>query len=173
MGSLDLESPFASAVIAAGLRHFRSEPPMTPPAFKRSIRDLQVWCSSCMVAFSDSDPIGVLIGAKRPSGTLVHKIAASPSPPRANRGLPALPRQNLGGGGPDGGDSFAPHLHQGRWSPPEAIALSTPRARHEGVPVPEGPPANHCLRRSVSAPWASIDSTQRGRGPTRRHLDRT
>jgi len=25
---------------------------MTPAAFKRSIRDLQVWCSSCMVAFS-------------------------------------------------------------------------------------------------------------------------
>jgi hypothetical protein len=51
---------------------------MTPEAFKRSIRDLQVWCSSCMVAFSGSDPIGVLIGAKRPSGTLVHKIAVHP-----------------------------------------------------------------------------------------------
>jgi hypothetical protein len=48
---------------------------MTPALFKRSIRDLQVWCSSCMVAFAGSDPIGVLIGAKRPSGTLVHKIA--------------------------------------------------------------------------------------------------
>ena len=24
------------------------EPPMTAAAFKRSIRDLQVWCSSCM-----------------------------------------------------------------------------------------------------------------------------
>jgi GNAT superfamily N-acetyltransferase len=55
--------------------YFPDEPPMTPAAFKRSIRDLQVWCSSCMVAFSGSDPIGVLIGAKRPSGTLVHKIA--------------------------------------------------------------------------------------------------
>ncbi len=51
---------------------------MTPAAFKRSIRDLQVWCSSCMVAFSGSDPIGVLIGAKRPSGTLIHKIAVHP-----------------------------------------------------------------------------------------------
>src|SRR4051812_39405385 len=29
-------------------------------------------------AFSDSDPIGILIGAKRPSGTLVHKIAVHP-----------------------------------------------------------------------------------------------
>ena len=34
---------------------------MTPAVFKRSIRDLQVWSSNCMVAFSGSDPIGVLI----------------------------------------------------------------------------------------------------------------
>jgi GNAT superfamily N-acetyltransferase len=58
--------------------YFPDEPRMTPAAFKRSIRDLQVWCSSCMVAFSGSDPIAVLIGAKRPSGTLVHKIAVHP-----------------------------------------------------------------------------------------------
>jgi GNAT superfamily N-acetyltransferase len=58
--------------------YFPDEPPMTPAAFKRSIRDLQVWCSSCMVAFSGSDPIGVLIGAKRPWGTLVHRIAVHP-----------------------------------------------------------------------------------------------
>ncbi len=58
--------------------YFPDEAPMTAAAFKRSIRDLQVWCSSCMVAFSGSDPIGVLIGAKRPSGTLVHRIAVHP-----------------------------------------------------------------------------------------------
>jgi hypothetical protein len=51
---------------------------MTPAAFKRSIRHLQAWCSSCMVAFSSPDSIGVLIGAKRPSGTLIHKIAVHP-----------------------------------------------------------------------------------------------
>jgi GNAT superfamily N-acetyltransferase len=62
------------------------EPPMTPAAFKRSIRDLQVWCSSCMVAFSGSDPIGVLIGAKRPSGTLVHRIAVHPDHIRQGHG---------------------------------------------------------------------------------------
>ena len=62
------------------------EPPVTPAAFKRSIRDLQVWCSSCMVAFSGSDPIGVLIGAKRPSGTLVHKIAVHPDHRRQGHG---------------------------------------------------------------------------------------
>jgi GNAT superfamily N-acetyltransferase len=66
--------------------HFPGEPPMTPAAFKRSIRNLQVWCSSCMVAFSGSDPIGVLIGAKRPSGTLVHKIAVHPDHRRQGHG---------------------------------------------------------------------------------------
>ena len=66
--------------------YFPDEPPMTPAAFKRSIHDLQVWCSSCMVAFSGSDPIGVLIGAKRPSGTLVHKIAVHPDHRRQGHG---------------------------------------------------------------------------------------
>ena len=62
------------------------EPPVTAAVFKRSIRDLQVWCSSCMVAFSGSDPIGVLIGAKRPSGTLVHRIAVQPDHRRQEHG---------------------------------------------------------------------------------------
>jgi L-amino acid N-acyltransferase YncA len=62
------------------------EPPATAASFKRSIRDLQVWCSSCMVAFSGADPIGVLIGAKRPSGTLVHTIAVHPDHRRQGHG---------------------------------------------------------------------------------------
>jgi GNAT superfamily N-acetyltransferase len=66
--------------------YFPDEPPMTPAAFKRSIRELQVWCSSCMVAFSGPDPIGVLIGAKRPSGTLVHRIAVHPDHRRQGHG---------------------------------------------------------------------------------------
>jgi GNAT superfamily N-acetyltransferase len=66
--------------------YFPGEPPVTPATFKRSIRDLQVWCSSCMVAFSGSDPIGVLIGAKRPSGTLVQKIAVHPDHRRQGHG---------------------------------------------------------------------------------------
>ena len=66
--------------------YYPDEPPATPAAFKRSIRDLQVWCSSCMVAFSGSDPIGVLIGAKRRSSTLVHKIAVHPDHRRQGHG---------------------------------------------------------------------------------------
>ena len=66
--------------------YFPGEPPVTPAAFKRTIRDLQVWCSSCMVAFAGSDPIGVLIGAKRPSGTLIHRIAVHPDHRRQGHG---------------------------------------------------------------------------------------
>ena len=66
--------------------YFPDEEPISPAAFKRSIRDLQVWCSSCMVAFSGSDPVGVLIGAKRPSGTLIHRIAVHPDHVRQGHG---------------------------------------------------------------------------------------
>ena len=66
--------------------HFPDEPATTPASFKRSIRDLQVWCSSCMVAFDGADPIGVLIGAKRPSGTLIHRIAIHPDHLRQGHG---------------------------------------------------------------------------------------
>jgi GNAT superfamily N-acetyltransferase len=68
------------------LPYFPDEGPITPAAFKRSIRDLQVWCSSCMVALSGCDPIGVLIGAKRPSATYVHKIAVHPDHRRQGHG---------------------------------------------------------------------------------------
>ena len=66
--------------------HYPDEPPATAASFKRSIRDLQIWCSSCMVAFSGRDPIGVLIGAKRSSGTLIHRIAVHPDHLRQGHG---------------------------------------------------------------------------------------
>ena len=39
-----------------------------------------------MVAFSGADPIGVLIGAKRPSATLIHRIAVHPDHVRQGHG---------------------------------------------------------------------------------------
>jgi GNAT superfamily N-acetyltransferase len=66
--------------------YFPDEPAITPATFKRSIRDLQVWCSSCMVAFAGADPIAVLIGAKRPAGTLIHQIAVHPDHLRQGHG---------------------------------------------------------------------------------------
>ena len=68
------------------LPYFPDEGPVTAATFKRSIKDLQVWCSSCMVAFAGSDPIGVLIGAKRGSGTLIHRIAVHPDHLRQGHG---------------------------------------------------------------------------------------
>ncbi len=71
------------------------------------------------------------------------------------------------------GDCVAPLVHRGRWSPSEATALSTPRARHER---PSGSRRStrrrsrrSSWRRSVSAPPAGIDSTRRGRGPNREY----
>ena len=66
--------------------YFPDEPEMTPAAFKQSIRGLQVWCSSCMVAFAGPDPIAVLIGAKRACSTLVHRIAVHPDHRRQGHG---------------------------------------------------------------------------------------
>src|ERR671924_423594 len=77
---------FVDALNRCWSPYFPDELPMTPAAFKRSIRDLQVWCSSCMVAFSGFHPIGVLIGGKRPTGTLVHKIAVHPDHRRQGHG---------------------------------------------------------------------------------------
>jgi GNAT superfamily N-acetyltransferase len=66
------------------------EPATTAVAFKRSIRDLQVWCSSCMVAFAGPDPVAVLIGAKRSSATLVEQVVVHPDHRRHGHGLHLL-----------------------------------------------------------------------------------
>jgi len=58
--------------------HFPDDPEPTVAAFKRDIRDVQTWCSSCMVAADGSDPVGVLIGDKRAGATRVQRIAVHP-----------------------------------------------------------------------------------------------
>jgi len=60
--------------------------PVTLADFKRDIRERHVWCSSCMIAFEGAEPIGVLIGAKRPTGTLVDRIAVRPDRVRLGHG---------------------------------------------------------------------------------------
>jgi hypothetical protein len=66
------------AVNACYLVHFPEQDPLSPEDFKREIRELNVWCSSCMVASSEGDPIGVVTGAKRERETLVHRIGVHP-----------------------------------------------------------------------------------------------
>jgi len=58
--------------------HFTDEPALSIADFKKDIRELNVWCSSCMVASADGDPIAVVVGAKREHETLVHRIGVRP-----------------------------------------------------------------------------------------------
>lgn len=69
-----------------GLPHFPGSPPLTVSEFKQEIRELDLWCSSCMVAFDAKEPVGVLIGCKRPPHTLVHRIAVHPDQLRKGHG---------------------------------------------------------------------------------------
>ena len=69
-----------------GLPHFPGESPLTVTGFKREIRELDLWCSSCMVAFDGKDTVAVMIGCKRPPRTLVHRIAVRPDHLRKGHG---------------------------------------------------------------------------------------
>ena len=51
--------------------------PLSVDDFKREIRELDVWCSSCIVV-ADGEPIGVITGAKRERETLIHRIGIHP-----------------------------------------------------------------------------------------------
>jgi GNAT superfamily N-acetyltransferase len=61
-------------------------PALDLPGFKRLIRDLDLWCSSCMVALEGREPVGVLLGAKRPETTLVYGLRVRPEHRRRGHG---------------------------------------------------------------------------------------
>jgi len=69
-----------------GLPHFPGGSPLTVAGFKQEIRELDLWCSSCMVAFDGKEPVAVSIGCKRPPHTLVHRIAVHPKHLRKGHG---------------------------------------------------------------------------------------
>ena len=58
--------------------HFPDQDPLSSGDFKREIRELNVWSSSCMVVSADRGPIGVVTGAKRERETLIHRIGVHP-----------------------------------------------------------------------------------------------
>ena len=62
------------------------EPVLDREGFKRLIRDLDLWCSSCMVASEGREPVGVLLGAKRPEATLVYALRVHPAHRRRGHG---------------------------------------------------------------------------------------
>ncbi|MCY3930651.1 MAG: GNAT family N-acetyltransferase [Acidobacteria bacterium] len=60
---------------------------LTVDHMKRLGREMNLWTSSCMVAFEGSDPIGVLIAAKRePIASLVLHVAVHPDHRRRGHG---------------------------------------------------------------------------------------
>jgi GNAT superfamily N-acetyltransferase len=62
------------------------EPELDRTGFKSLVRDLDLWCSSCMVAFEGREPVGVLLGAKRPETTLVYALRVHPEHRRRGHG---------------------------------------------------------------------------------------
>lgn len=62
------------------------EPELDRAGFKSLVRDLDLWCSSCMVAFEGREPVGVLLGAKRPETTLVYALRVHPEHRRRGHG---------------------------------------------------------------------------------------
>jgi len=68
--------------------HFVPHPePLDVAGLKRWIRDVDLWCSSCMIARDDAgDLIGVLLGCKRPTETLVLTLGVHPDHLRQGHG---------------------------------------------------------------------------------------
>ncbi|MFP3940258.1 MAG: N-acetyltransferase family protein [Thermoanaerobaculia bacterium] len=62
--------------------HFPETEPMTGESFRREMKALDLWPSSCMVAVADDEPKAVLTGAKRPEETLVSRIGVRPGEER-------------------------------------------------------------------------------------------
>jgi GNAT superfamily N-acetyltransferase len=62
------------------------EPALDRAGFKGLVRDLDLWCSSCMVASESREPVGVLLGAKRAEATLVYALRVHPEHRRREHG---------------------------------------------------------------------------------------
>jgi GNAT superfamily N-acetyltransferase len=52
--------------------------PVTLESWKTSVRELDVWASSCMLALEGSTPIGVMVAAKRAHATHIHALHVAP-----------------------------------------------------------------------------------------------
>lgn len=67
--------------------HFGAASAISVEDFKRGIRELGLWSSSCMVAFEGDDPIGVLLAAKRDGeANYVWRLAVKPGWERKGHG---------------------------------------------------------------------------------------
>lgn len=72
---------------ACWVPHFGPESAITVDDFKRGVRELGLWSSSCMVAFEGDEAIGVLIAAKRDGhANYVWRLAVKPGWERQGHG---------------------------------------------------------------------------------------
>ena len=62
------------------------ETPLDRAGLKALVREIDLWCSSCMVALEGGYPVGVLLGAKRPESTLIHALRVHPEHRRRGHG---------------------------------------------------------------------------------------
>ncbi len=60
------------------LPHFPDRPALTVAGFKRAIRELNLRCSSCMVAMAGGEPAAVMLGAKREHASAIQVVAVHP-----------------------------------------------------------------------------------------------
>lgn len=58
--------------------HFPGTAPMTVEGFRREMKELDLWPSSCLVAADDERPVAVLTGTKREDETLISRIGVRP-----------------------------------------------------------------------------------------------
>lgn len=63
-----------------------ADPPLTLQAFKGLVRERQLWCSSCLIAYEGQEPVGFVFGCKREKETLLHRFAVHPSHRRQGHG---------------------------------------------------------------------------------------
>lgn len=61
-------------------------PELDLSGFKQLVRELDLWCSSSMVALEGREPVGVLLGAKRPTTTLIYGLRVHPRHRRRGHG---------------------------------------------------------------------------------------
>jgi ribosomal protein S18 acetylase RimI-like enzyme len=61
-------------------------PALDRARFKELVREIDLWCSSCMVALEGREPVGVLLGAKRDAATLVYAVRVHPQHRRRGHG---------------------------------------------------------------------------------------
>lgn len=66
--------------------HLGGLPEMTVDEFRRAVRELDLWCSSCMLATAAGAAIAVLLAAKRETENLVHVIGVHPEHLRRGHG---------------------------------------------------------------------------------------